>query len=63
MKKRYFLPQQKIVELDEEEMLNTSPGEVKPMSIELNDYSTYEDTPRTPSSDVNWNGVGTGSDF
>lgn len=65
MKSKYQYPWLKVVEINESSMLCTS-GEddkTKPMQVELNDYSTYEDTHRDPSSGVDWDGVGTGSDF
>lgn len=62
MKKNYKLPRMRAVEIKESDMLCTSENdEVKPTLIDMNDYSTYEDKPR--SNSVDWNGVGTGSDF
>lgn len=62
MKKNYKLPRMRAVEIKASDMLCTS-EKPTPMSVELNDYSTYEDTPRNSSSGVKWDGVGTGSDF
>lgn len=63
MKKNYLLPRQNVVEIDEMEMLcNPSGGTLaKKMRVEMNDYDTYEDKPR--SSGLDWSGTGTGSDF
>lgn len=66
MKKNYKLPRMRAVEIKESNLLSDSETDaVKPMLIDMNDYDTYKDTPRNSSSDVdvNWNGVGTGSDF
>ena len=60
MKKNYKNPRMRAVELKASNLLSDS---TTPMNVELNDYSTYEDTPRTPSSSVDWSGTGTGSDF
>ena len=62
MKKNYKLPRMRAVEIKESDMLCTSETDaVKTMRINMNDYGTYEDKPR--SNSVDWNGVGTGSDF
>lgn len=63
MKKKYMFPRQIVVETNEQEMLCIS-QEVAPksMKVDFSDYDTYQDTPRTPNA-VNWDGVGTGSDF
>ena len=62
MRKKYLLPQQKIVEIEEEESFCQTSGSMK---VVMKDYETYEDesTPRTDPNSVNWDGVGTGSDF
>lgn len=64
MKKKYMFPRQIVVETNEQEMLCISKDEVAPksMKVDFSDYDTYQDTPRTPNA-VNWDGVGTGSDF
>lgn len=67
MKNNYLLPRQNVVEIDEEEMLCTSPqGDTPtPLKVGLSDYGTYEEksTPRKDPNSVDWDGVGTGSDF
>lgn len=65
MKSKYQYPWLKVVEINESSMLCTSGEEPESMKVQLNDYDTYEDksTPRNSSSAVDWNGVGTGSDF
>lgn len=65
MKKNYKLPRMRAVEIKESDMLCIS-EKTTPMSVELNDYNTYQEPiqgQETPSNSVNWNGVGTGSDF
>lgn len=62
MKKNYKLPRMRAVEIKESDML-CSTGEVK---VKMNDYNTYQEPiqgQEAPSNSVNWDGVGTGSDF
>lgn len=62
MKKNYKHPRMRAVEIKASRLLSGSETDaVKHMRINMNDYSTYEDKPR--SNSVDWNGVGTGSDF
>lgn len=64
MKKNYKLPRMRAVKIKESDMLCNT-GAVKPMKVELNNYSTFEETKidRTSSDAVDWTGEGTGSDF
>lgn len=61
MKKKYLRPWLRVVEINGDDIVCTSGEEVKSMRVELNDYDTFENKPRT--SGVDWNGEGTGSDF
>lgn len=64
MKRNYMLPRQSVVEIDERGVLcEGSNTDTQRMKVELKDYDTYEEksTPRTTT--VDWDGVGTGSDF
>lgn len=64
MKKNYKLPRMRAVEIKESSLLSDSETDaVKPMLIDMNDYDTYQDTPRNVSSGKEWDGNGTGSDF
>lgn len=65
MKKNYKLPRMRAVEIKESSLLSVS-DKPTPMSVELNDYNTYQEPiqgQEAPSNSVDWNGVGTGSDF
>ena len=67
MRKKYLLPRQKVVEIDEGDALCQESEDIgmRTMKMLLNDYDTYTEPiqPKGTANYVNWEGEGTGSDF